>query len=477
MSRIEASDEAGPVEPGGGAGVWRDRLAGAAILVVWVGVLTLALTGYAGLVPVTLSGLALYLLLQAGRLTRTAWLHLGAGAGIAAFAAWHLDTPQAALVEALNRAAFLAALFSALGALREAARTSETVLATGRLLASQPPGRRYAAMTLGGTFFGAILNFGAVGLLSGMVRDANTLEAAGGDARIQAIRERRMLLAVLRGFSVLMFWCPLTVAYAIVTTTVVGATWPSMFLLGSLAMLLVLALGWFLDRVTMPRPPARLQAEPFAWRGFAPLFGLLVLVFALSFLVETTTQGYLVHGVILVVPLIALAWIARTSGCRHSAARMGGYLSNTVPQQRGEIVVLSNAAFVGAVIAALLPQSGIAAVLSQIGVPAPAIPAAVPWLVVGAGLLGANSLITVTVLAALVADPASLGVDPTVFGVSLVIGWGMAVGSSPAAAATMMIGRLTGRTASAVGWGWNGSFTLWALLLSSALLGLLHLVW
>lgn len=472
--------EAGRSASGGGGGpspTRRDRLAGAAILVVWVGVLTLALGGETVLVPATVSALALYLLLQAYRLPRTAWFHLGAGAAIAAVAVLRLDAPQDVLVAALHRAAFLAALFSALGALREAARSSDAVLATGRLLAQQPPGRRYAAMTLGGTFFGAILNFGAVGLLGGMVRDANTLAAAGGDARIQAIREQRMLLAVLRGFSTLMFWCPLTVAYAIVTTSVAGAAWPTLALLGSFVTLCVLALGWGLDRATMPRSAVRPDAAPFRWRGLAPLFCLLALIFALSFLVEATTRGQLIHGVILVVPLIALAWIALDGGLAEGVARMGRYLSGSVPKQRGEIVVLGNAAFVGAVIAALLPQSGVEALLDQVGVPGLAIPLAMPWLIVGIGQLGANPLITVTVLAALIGDPARFGVAPTVFGLSLVVGWGLTVGSSPAAAATMMIGRLSGRAAGAVGRGWNGPFTLLALLLCSALLGLLHLGW
>ncbi len=477
MSEVEEAAGPPPSDDGQARAPWRDRLAGVAILVIWVGVLTLALSGRTLLVPATVGALALYLLLQADRLSRTAWLHLGAGAAIAAVAVLQFQVSGDELVTALSRAAFLAALFSALGALREAARSSPTILDTGRLLAQQPPGRRYAAMSLGGTLFGAILNFGAVALLCGMVRDSNTLEAAGGDARIQAIREKRMLLAVLRGFSTLMFWCPLTVAYAIVTTAVAAASWPAMVLLGTLATLGVLALGWLLDRLTMPRPRRRADVEPFHWRSLAPLLGLLALVFGLALLVEETTQGQLVHGVILVVPLIALGWIALGSGWSQSALRMGRYLSRSVPRQNGEIAVLGNAAFLGAVIAALLPQTGVQALLDRAELPAVVIPAVLPWLVVGVGQLGANSLITVTVLAAVIGDPARFGVDPTVLGLSLVIGWGITVGSSPAAVATMMIGRLSGRTPGAIGRGWNGVYTLLALLFCSAFVALLHLLW
>jgi hypothetical protein len=344
------------------------------------------------------------------------------------------------------------------------------------MLASQPPGRRYAAMTLGGTFFGAILNFGAIALLGGMVRDANTLEAAGGDARIRAIREKRMLLAILRGFSALMFWCPLTVAYAIVTTTVVGVSWPLMAGFGLIGTAGLLTIGWAVDRLTMPRPRRRAEPQPFAWGRLAPLVGLLALVFALSLLAEETTAGKLIHGVILVVPPIALGWLALGRGARGALGRMGGYLSRTVPTQRGEIAVLGNAAFLGAAVAALLPDSGVQSVLGA-ALPAVAVPMLVPWVVALLGQAGANPLITVTVLAAAVAEPARLGLDPTVFGLSLVAGWSMTVGSSPAAAATMMTGRMAELSAGEIGRRWNALHTLLGLCFCSAFLGAVHLVW
>ena len=454
---------------------WRrgaDSLSGLAVVVLWIGVLSQALAGATALVPATLAALALYLLLQARKLPWTAWAHLVVGAAVALFALTWLEEPVEALAAALDRAAFLAALFAALGALREAARTSGRVLAAGHLLARQPPGRRYAAMTLGGTFFGAILNFGAVALLGGMVRDANTLESAGGDRRIQALRERRMLLAILRGFSVLMFWSPMTVAFAIVTTTVAGTAWPSLMLFGALAAIAVLTLGWAVDRLTMPRPRLPVIAEPFRWRLLVPPFGLLVLVFGLSLLVEETTDGALIHGVILVVPLIACCWLALGQGVRESLQRMGAYIGRTVPGQRAEIVVLANAAFLGTLIAALLAESAVGTALDQARFPAMLIVVLVPWLIVVFGQLGANPLITVTVLAAVIGNPAHLGMDPTVFGLGLVMGWGLTVGSSPAAAATMMIGTLLGRSARVIGRDWNGLHTLLGLCLCSLLLAL-----
>lgn len=371
-------------------------------------------------------------------------MHLGVGAAVAGLAVVRLDNSAPVLLEGLNRAAFLAALFSALGALREAARTSSLVLETGRMLVRQPPGRRYAAITVGGTLFGAILNFGAVGLLGGMVQDVNTLQSARGEERVRAIREQRMLLAVLRGFSSLMFWCPLTVAYAMVGTTIPGAEWPIMMLYGSVATVAVLAVGWSIDRLTMPRPKTATAAQPFEAGKMVPLLGLIGLVFGLSILVEETTHGRLIHGVIMIVPLLALVWLITQQGPAAGLQRMGTYVTKTIPTQRIEIAILGNAAFLGAVIAALLPQTGLHDGIADGLLPAILIPAIAPWLVVAAGQLGANPLITAVVLAAVIGDPATLGVDPNVLGLGLVIGWGLTVGSSPAAAGVMMIGRMAG---------------------------------
>ncbi|MCZ6455518.1 MAG: hypothetical protein O6909_14870, partial [Alphaproteobacteria bacterium] len=50
---------------------------------------------------------------------------------------------------ALNQASFLAAFMILLALLRDGAVTSDAVLGVGRYLTRQPPGRRYAAITVG----------------------------------------------------------------------------------------------------------------------------------------------------------------------------------------------------------------------------------------------------------------------------------------------------------------------------------------
>ena len=76
---------------------------------------------------------------------------------------------------------FLPAFLAVLSLLRAAATMSPAVAAAGRHLVNQPLSRRYIALVIGGNLFGVLLNIGGLVLLLDMIKQANTLEAAGGD--------------------------------------------------------------------------------------------------------------------------------------------------------------------------------------------------------------------------------------------------------------------------------------------------------
>jgi hypothetical protein len=439
-------------------------ISGSAIVVGWAAILLDTLSQVQGALLFGMAALVLFLVLQAPNFGRFTWSHLTIGTFFALATFLTVPDPGPVFAQGLGRALFVAVLFAALGTLREAAHTSAAILKTGRMLVLQQPGRRYFAIAGGGTLFGAILNFGVIPLIGGMITDSNSLAAAGGDTAVRADREKRMMLALLRGFSVVMLWCPLTLAFAIATATVSGSDWRIMFAVGLVASALVIASGWVVDRIFLSRPAPQSEAIPFEWTRLLPLVGLLV---------EETTSGQLIHGVILVVPLMAVAWLIRDVGLS-SMKRLSRYIVQQVPAQRGEIAVLANAAFVGTMVAALVPQGAVDTLLGQNMVPAFMIAPAALIIVIALGLLGANSLITVTALASIVASPDRFGVDPSVFAAALVMGWGLNVGSSPAAAATMIVGRLTGQGSFTIGCRWNGAHTWVATLLCCMLLIGLH---
>ena len=442
----------------------RDAVSGLGIAAAWVGICAMAFSGWAQAPVLAVAGLALFAAPQLRAAGRMAHVHLTVGAGFALVAVLLLADPGPALFDAAVRGAFIAVIFAALGTLRAAAQGAGWVVRTARMLVRQPPGRRYWAIAGGGSLFGAILSFGSVPLLAGMIQDAN-----GPAARTPA--ERPMMTALLRGFSVVMFWCPTSMAFAIATATLPAASWTVMSLLGAGCAVLVLTSGRLLDRRSGQGGIAAAEPEAFSARKLAPLLGLLALIFALAAALEAATGSRLIDGAILCVPLLALGWLTLAQG-RAGPGRLVRWLARDTPAQRGEILILVNAAFVGMIVAALAPPSLVDAALAA--VPAALIAPLALVLIVVLGMLGVNPLVTATALAATVADAPSAGVSPTLLGAAITIAWGLAVGSSPGAAATLMIGRFEGATSAEVGLRWNGAHTWTAMALVSGVLMLLH---
>lgn len=406
-----------------------------------------------------------FLALEALATSRLTRLHLTVGASLVG-AVWLVsDAAGQDFLAAAFRASFIMVLFSSLGMLQNAVMRNQSFIAAGEMLVRQPPGRQYYALSGGTTLFGSVLNFGVLPLMGGLVKAAQP-----GASPAQ---EKRLMLALLRGFSVVMFWCPLTVAYAITTTTIEGLDWPLMTAAGICLAMLVIGLGRRFNMASGAQAK-RQVTEPFRWPALFPILALLVGLSALAALVDILTPAALVHGVILFVPLTAifLFWLFDPASARAEATR---YLGEDIAMQRNEVAVLGNAALSGALIATLLPQQTLLALLGS-ALPVVLVPALCLWVVVLLGQAGLNPLITVAALASILARPASIGIDPTLMGLALVVGWGLAVGSSSAAAATMSIGRVVDESAWRVGTAWNGLFTLVASLMAGGVLTLLGFV-
>lgn len=143
------------------------------------------------------------------------------GLGLAA-SAWATRPDWLDMVAAgLGSAGFVGTFFVALSWLRNAAAASPAIERCGSYLASQPPGRRYLALTIGGHLFSLILSYGAIQLLGNLATSAARREP---NEEIRRIRTRRMLLAIQRGFVSMLAWSPLAFSMAISTSVVPGRT-------------------------------------------------------------------------------------------------------------------------------------------------------------------------------------------------------------------------------------------------------------
>jgi hypothetical protein len=386
-----------------------------------------------------------------------------------------LPDPGRVLLLALGEAAFITGLFVALGMLRDAAEGSATVQASGELMVRQPPGRRYLVLCLGSHVISLVLNFGVLTLLGTMVNKGNTLAAAGGDARITAIRNQRMMTAILRGFVLMTVWSPLSVSFAVVQSVVHGLPWRTLLPLQIGLTALLLGLGWVLDRRAFP-PVANLPGVggPMDWTPLVRLCLLVAAVVAASVTVGEALNVRLVVGAMLVVPLSGLVWLAvqrrsAVAGARHLAQR----LTVGMPAFRNEAAILGGAMFFGTVLTAFVSPAATAQAIATLHLPPAVVAVLLAWAVMALAQVGVSQIISVTILGGALADLSVLGINPLVLASGLMGAWALSACSTPVGAAIMTVARLSEVPVTVVARRWNGPFVLTgAVLLAGWMLGL-----
>lgn len=383
--------------------------------------------------------------------------------GAALFAAAMLTRDEwMAFAEAgLHSAAFIAAFFTASATLRNASATSPSIAESGRFLAQQPPGRRYAALTTGGHLFGIILLYGAIALLGTLAQTSARRET---DRQIRRIRIRRMLLAIQRGFVSTLCWSPLTFSMAISTTLIPGAKWSDAAVLGLVGAVIMAGSGWALDTIFKPRLPGpRPRVQPGgSWESLTPMLALLLVLLSTVGGLSLVTGLRAVAIVLVVVPLLAAGWIAMQTGEKRIGEvrrRAAGYADDLFGY-RSELVLLVMAGFIGTLGSRLvLPLLG-AASLDPLAVPAWLILVAVVWIIPAAGLIGMNPILSVSLMAPLLPHADVLGVTPAAVIVAITSGWALSGASSPYTATTLLVGAIAQVSAWRVGLAWNGAYTL-----------------
>lgn len=429
--------------------------------------------------------LVAYLLLEWPGIQRNGRVML-AIAGMLTIAAIAAGAELRAAGQALDQGAFFATFFANQFFLREPARSSVLVRRCASFFIDQPPARRYGLLTIGGYLFGIILNLGVLSLLGLMIRQRNSLAAAGGNDELRQVRERRMLLALLRGFSATPLASPLSIAMAVLLSVLPGLEWVQLLLLGLTTAAILLTFGWVIDRITAPRhlahlvPPARGHRDPAALVG---LVTLVLSVFGLAVVIETTASLPLNRAVLVALPLAGMAWLGWQY--RHFRPVTGGRLvgrrlvregARVFPRYRTEIAILSSAGFIGTMLSALVPPPVLGAALTGYAPGGLLMPAFFMLLVILPALVGMNPIMTVTILGAALAAAPATGLPTVVLALALISGWALAINTSPLTASSMVLADMVNRTPQEVTLRWNGRFALAAYVLLSGWFALLVVI-
>jgi hypothetical protein len=446
-----------------------DRLIGIMLIVTAIAVVLREWVGSESAALVASAGLVAFLVLATPRAHWSRQCFVAVGLALAVTLMAIRPDWQDVLLRGLGQGAFIAAFFIALATLRNPASASPAIERCGQYLASQPPGKRYLSLTIGGHLFALILSYGSLSLLGGLTESIASREA---NAEIREIRNRRMLLAIQRGFVASLAWSPLAFAMAISTSVVPGSTWSGAAPLGALNAVLITFVGWALDTIFKPRlsQPAPARRPIGSWRDLRPLLTLLLLLFVGVSILEVMSGLRVIAVVMLLVPAIAVAWIVIQSRA-HLAATAGRLLQiafKDVPSYQSELVLLVMAGIIGTIGGALLQPLFAGQSIGLAALPAWVVLVFLVWFIPLLGQLGMNPILAVSLLAPLLPDAAAMGVSPNAVVAALTAGWALAGATSPFTATTLLVGRLGHTSAWRVGVIWNRSFTLVAGLALSA---------
>jgi hypothetical protein len=368
-----------------------------------------------------------------------------------------------------SRMIFLPSFVALLGLLRAAAGASSVISAAGPHLVNQPPGRRYLALSFGGHFFGILLNIGGLALLIEMLKRANTLDAAGGDPVIVAWRERRMTVAVLRGFAAMAFWSPLGVSFNLLLVSVPGLTWGQVGPYGILCAACYIGLGWVFDQFQRPKGLRARLAQ--GQSGGATAVAMVVLHVAAVSLATGTVEFLLKipfqNALLIAVPAYSFLWAVGSrikqsdpAPLRSAAEIMVNRGLAAFPSYANEITVFAASGFLGATLVALVPEEALHAFFLSLSMPPGVLAGMLCLTVTALGFIGLNPMIAATILASAVASAHIPGLSNTALVLALAAGWACTVVIGSMNSALVMTSALIGRKPWEVTVKWNGGFAI-----------------
>ena len=375
-----------------------------------------------------------------------------------------------------SNVAFFAFFLIALGLLKEAALTSNSVNLTGRALLQQQPVRRYALLTFASHLLGILMSVGAINLLGTMIHRSLHDNKDTVDTRINNARQRRMMLAVVRGFCSIPLWAPTSVTMTLLVTTIPTLRWIDIIPYGLYLTLVVLLFGIWLDHVQAPKHLRHLV--PAISNNLSDLkvsYPIVIVVITL-----TIISGLLIYmtslrpiaAVLVSAPIVSTAWIFiqyhrkrnTLSAVQLTIRRFGKDIFFKLPLQRSEIIFFASSVMIGRLLLTVLDIEWFVQQLAHLNISAALILISSSWIIFLAALLFINPMISVTLVAGALSQLPNLENIPVTIALVMMVTWTVVIGSSPTTTSVRISARLTGITPFQMGIRWNGFYSASMLL-------------
>jgi hypothetical protein len=383
-------------------------------------------------------------------------------------------SPLAALQRGVFISGLLLGLMGSVMLLARCALRSPAVHVIGQALRAQPPGRRYAAFTVAGQVFSAMLGMAGANIMLIMAAPAGE---PPGEHKTAAV------IAVTRGFTAASYWSPMFGNMAILLALYPTLRWIEVFPVGVLLAQLTLPVGILLHRLRARRGVGGEQdmvlAAPSGFlRAALPLAAAMLAFLGLVLLTGSATGISTTASIVLIGPWIALLLnIAMADRGRRIPQGLRRLVDDLqlYPNLASEALLFLGAGCAGSIMGDAFPATWVAWIGAAVHDTPPLAIAFLMAAVIGAALTGIHPVLTAVFLASTM-TPQVLNLPPMLHILAILTGWGLSASLTPYSVLSLTASRYAGIGLYQISIGRNALFALlnamlgWALLSAVALL-------
>jgi hypothetical protein len=347
-----------------------------------------------------------------------------------------------------------AALMMVLGLLRQPVKRAAVTRSAANYLLTTPPRRRYGALLAGAQFMALMFNVGIIAMVGDLT------QAHDGQTEKADPERSAMVLAAMRGAALVSIWSPMSLGFAIVTAGVHMVDPMALIAVAFFFTMIMVAISAVFPMLPRAAQLSAVQGTQSRGSGHAVAAVLVIsaVLLGCSIMLHQLTGFAFTLCTVIILPVFALIWLALERNQRESFADRLGEALMALADLRNEGALFLSANVIGAALSLALQASPLWPLLSGAGFASlPVLLLLLIAIPVSAALYLPNSVMVV--LAAQVFGPTMLGQShPLALGLTLCIGWSLAISVNPISAMNLIVARFSGVSASRVAHRWNAGF-------------------
>ncbi|WP_150304863.1 hypothetical protein [Pseudomonas saliphila] len=351
-----------------------------------------------------------------------------------------------------SSAAYYTSFLGALGLMQLLARRLEPLRQLHKMLLSGPTSILYPRYVFTAASIGSVLNFGMMNLLCGTLKEH--LQRYPLTEQEQRDGLRSVMVTTLRGFALVPLLAPTSITIAIISREMPDISWGDLFPYGLAASLMMVVAGWRHETRGLKRLRDTIGDDT-KTDGMWPLvLGSLLGLAAMGALAYLTILTPSQSAMVL-VPLGAVGYLLWRDG---GPKVVWQEVTENMLSMHNEMFIFGCAAVLGGLLGAAAPLGEFAAWLAQAPKYNVLLAVASLFSTILLAAIGVAPIVSLSLIAGLLAQLAALGVPILTPAVGLMCGFSLAMIFSPFGPSTLILARYSGEAPVRVAFVWNGRF-------------------